>query len=738
MQIQAIHSGQSLNGKSNQYSVGQIQSVTIKERVSVNTAVVSLKGKEMSMTFENGVPAQNKAQVEITAINNDQLTVKTLSTSQPAAEGQAPTKVEEILKAAGVDASNKDFRQAVQILQEKGYPLSKDSLQTIQRFMNTEAGTVEQKLATITALAERQLEVRMPQLKAIHSALHGESIGKMVSEIGKELPEISRISTPSIHLPITTIRDLKSAIIHQQDSAKITEQVMKFIKDSPDLSQAEKSAILKSLQAGKEALLQILSLIDKSKVAVTPVNMEVSVHGKEVMDLMKSVQKDSSMAMVFAKATEFLSGDSANLFEGIERLTGVVEKATELVSKGRELSARKELMTALSIMQEENPKLMDVKPANSLTESEQNAINQIIQGLNLSSKDVIVTEISKKLSQLTIDFIHIKREITRNLDQSIQMMEQKQPQVKQVLESTIKQLDQAILKGEFMLYTDMSTEKKLLQSSSRLQEAKNLLMSGKFLEANQIVKEVKASVEGLLFKPSDVKVKHFVAGMTSNVGEDVFTQGAKPEQSGRNVLELIRKLGMMNEHEVAKSFLNGKQPEMPQTVKSSLLSILQSDQLNPKLAQQVEQAVQNLTGQQLLAKPDSSGMQNLAMQLPLLLHKEVENVKVFVNSQSDKDQIDWENCSLYFVMETKRLGEIGISLTATNRNLFLTFKSDKEDLQQSMTRISDSSLDRFKEIGYSIGSVQFKPMTVETKSSEREASPTVQTAFTKKGYDITI
>ena len=149
-------------------------------------------------------------------------------------------------------------------------------------------------------------------------------------------------------------------------------------------------------------------------------------------------------------------------------------------------------------------------------------------------------------------------------------------------------------------------------------------------------------------------------------------------------------------------------------------------------------AVQHHSGKQLLAKSDSSGLQSLALQLPLLLHKEVENVKVYVNSQSDKEQLDWENCSLYFVLETKRLGEIGISLTATNRNLFLTFKSDKDDLQQSVNRLTESSLERFEEIGYKVGSVQFKSMTVESKEPERQARPSAQGVFKKKGYDVSI
>ncbi len=57
----------------------------------------------------------------------------------------------------------------------------------------------------------------------------------------------------------------------------------------------------------------------------------------------------------------------------------------------------------------------------------------------------------------------------------------------------------------------MSTEKKLLSASSQLAEAKKLLAKGEIVEANKLVKEVKMNIENIIFKPSDVKVKHFVS-----------------------------------------------------------------------------------------------------------------------------------------------------------------------------------------------------------------------------------
>ena len=44
-------------------------------------------------------------------------------------------------------------------------------------------------------------------------------------------------------------------------------------------------------------------------------------------------------------------------------------------------------------------------------------MNEQLQALNLSTKDILVTKISQKLAQATADFQNLKRDITRNLNQ---------------------------------------------------------------------------------------------------------------------------------------------------------------------------------------------------------------------------------------------------------------------------------------------------------------------------------
>src|SRR5690606_40345338 len=100
----------------------------------------------------------------------------------------------------------------------------------------------------------------------------------------------------------------------------------------------------------------------------------------------------------------------------------------------------------------------------------------------------------KKLSQAAIDFKAVQRDITNSLRTAESLIRQAPIQARPSLESAIKQLDNAILKSEFMLYTDMKTEKQLLQASSQLHEARKLLNRGERGQASEIIHQVRQTV----------------------------------------------------------------------------------------------------------------------------------------------------------------------------------------------------------------------------------------------------
>ncbi len=145
---------------------------------------------------------------------------------------------------------------------------------------------------------------------------------------------------------------------------------------------------------------------------------------------------------------------------------------------------------------------------------------EFLAAIPASSRDLLVTTITKKMSQAALDFKAVQRDISNALYTAEKMVQQSPVLARPSLETAIKQLDQAILKSDFMLYTDMTTEKKLLQASSQLHEAKKWLAAGESGKASEIVQQVRSTVDKIIFQPSDQRVKHFVAKQWADLQEE--------------------------------------------------------------------------------------------------------------------------------------------------------------------------------------------------------------------------
>lgn len=649
--------------------------------------------------------------------------------------------------------THSDIKEVLSVLSNKGYHLNQDSVQTIQQFMRNQPGSVEDKLATVQALAQKNLEITPTNLSSIYEALKGVPVSTVLHEF---LQDDSLLEVEAdIHKEQEEVHLLKHLKNHP-DFKKMVEA----IESEQSLSQELKNEILKALKQIEMADFTKLKQMDKGIMDLilykwsnltTSTNSYLSDLQKMFLSAVKDVQSEASFAKVL-DALKLIIAELPNETELVEAF----ERASREASQGRELTARKELSQALNQISDENAQLQNAIPSVTLSSSEQYLINEAVQSLQLDSKTIVVTEITKKLSQLAIDFKKMRQDISKNLEQITGETKQvNQNQMKHLLEASIKKLDNAILKGDYLLYTDMRTEKKLLTASSQLAEAKNLLTKGNHAEARLIVKEVKTLIDQLTFKPSEVRVKHFVSKQSlkellpaKQIATE-FQQAIKPfpeqDQSARRIFETIRRLGLTNENELVQALSSSAskgEQDLPSNLKSTLLKMMQEEGTG-KHTQPIEQALSSLTGQQLLSKHDSNGIQSLFMQLPLLLNKQVENVKVYLNSNNKDGKIDWENCSLYFVLETRKLGDIGILVTATNRNLSITLKNNREQFQEKMELLTDTAVERLNDIGYNVSSIQFKPFTTDRVDETMSAVVKTDTitdnaADHKKGYDFTV
>ncbi|MGP9077214.1 hypothetical protein ACSYHE_15690 [Geobacillus thermodenitrificans subsp. calidus] len=426
--------------------------------------------------------------------------------------------------------------------------------------------------------------------------------------------------------------------------------------------------------------------------------------------------------------------------------------ARKLMEKGRELAARQ---TVLKTLNEIETSIPSTSTERSLD------VDRLFDGawqasLSLESKQFLVQTVTKKMAQAALDFKNVKRDVMRQLETVAQLTENKSPatrlQATSMLEMAIKQLDNAILKSDIMLFTDMATEKQLMKASSALAEAKKRLRQGDSVGARNIVNEVKNMLANLVFKPSEAKVKHFVMmqGDTTADSSKVFleqmNQVMQPPADGpsaRHVFDTIRRLGLTHEYEAAEwlVFKGNQEESASQNMKEVLLRLAQSG--NESVARQAEQALTNLTGQQLLNKWDgTAGWQSFFFTLPLLWRNEVQNVNVYVNGRQHGEQIDWENCQLYFLLETRKLGDLGILLHANERNLSITLRNDRDDFAEKAKPFIDMAKERLEEIGYRVTAVNVTKLTNEVQRKDEQPSP-VPTArpyrrFAERGYDWTI
>ncbi|KAA9022059.1 hypothetical protein [Niallia endozanthoxylica] len=495
---------------------------------------------------------------------------------------------------------------------------------------------------------------------------------------------------------------------------------------------------------------------------------------QSIRQALTQLQKEPNLELGLEQVRKAISSNPSIDLKTIEKIENALNHTEQLNDKGREIAARQHMTKELSAVEKElvetEPKaVQEAKPQETLPYD----LNEQLQALNVQGKDILITKVTQKLAQATHDFRELKREISRNLDNVERVIntfkKNAYPQAKQMLEATISKLDNAILKSDMMLFTDMRTEKQLLQASSQLAEAKKLLSKGDHAQAGKIVHDVKTLIDKIIYKPSEQKVVHFVdkevLGMEtrtpsqqllSKFSESTYNANQNHEGSARQMYDMVRSLGLNHESDVANSLVfqrsdqpGSEQQQQHQNLKEVLMKLAQGEgqENNPKIAQQAEQALTNLTGQQLLSKSDGNGtLQSMFFNLPLMLGGNPENLQVFINSKNEGEQVEWENCNLYFLLETKKLGDVGILLNSTDKNLSITVKNDMPGFKEKMEPIAELTKQKLQEVGYNVSSIAFtrmNPVTKQTTSHKELGSEMVQVKatrqnFNEKGLNFTI
>ncbi len=497
----------------------------------------------------------------------------------------------------------------------------------------------------------------------------------------------------------------------------------------------------------------------EAKLEKTPIQNKTEITKQEVDQWLNMITKQSKMG----QALDLLQSEINKYPESapVKKVIESMERAAQHVQSKKELAARKEIHETL---QQIKPNL----PSESTENHEMQTINVEMKSfiensplLASASKDIVVTKVTEKLAKATIDFKEVQRELVRNLNNVDNMLRTQhiQPQAKQLLESTIAKLDNSILKSEMMILSDMDTEKKLMQASSQLTEAKKFLSSGNPHEAQKIVQNVSKLLEKINWKPSEVKVMHYTSGLSEGQSvphyekhltktiSNIANYSDMEYGSPREMFEKLRSMGLNYERDIGNYFASNKPEHQLRDLESNnlkyLLQKISSEDGTGKFSQQIEQTLSNITGQQLLSKSDhQANQQSMMFSLPVQLEQQMKNIKVFVNSKKDGQKVDWENCSLYFLIETPKLGEVGIQVSAADRKLSLTLKNNSYDFEQVAKPIGEKAIQKIEEIGYQVNGLKFTDLRKGPVQQEDRKEEQMQTDFKEyfmgKGMNFTI
>jgi len=386
--------------------------------------------------------------------------------------------------------------------------------------------------------------------------------------------------------------------------------------------------------------------------------------------------------------------------------------------------------------------------------AEEEYLASLLAAAGLKGKDYLMTEITPRLRAAAQSFKEIKREIANNLDMAARYIKESGASgihnAKVNLQKTIDLLDKAILKSDIALLGDMKLEKELLKADSLLQKAKTMLDKGDYDKAWDIVDKVKSSIQALNWKPSNSRVIHMASlkeGLmeSANVEDKLKTAFKALNDNFRNqdytprkVYEAIRTLGGDHEGETAR-FLAGEkvnQEDLNNNIKSLLMKLSDKDGAASEL-------VQKISGNQLLNKESNGFLQSMFFALPLVINGKISDMKVYINSKKEEKKLDWQNCSIFFLIDTKKLGETGVLLQASGGNLNITVKNDREDLKDRVSPLLKGFQENLKELGYEVGSIKFTRLSSKEEDKLLNTRP-ISTASVnpistiKKGIDIRI
>ncbi|WP_444685666.1 hypothetical protein [Alkalicoccus luteus] len=664
---------------------GETVRAVIVERTSEREAVVQIRGREVNAVFEGRVPSGDTVQADVSRIQDGKVTLRAAVAAE--ASDRSRPDIQALIREAGGQPVAKTV-EAVRILQAHGR-LTSENVRTVVQFMTESRGgsvqAVQQAMDTRAALSADVLDRFQ---RAAHTT--------PLQALQQVMTAGASADTPAVH----GIRQTLPALLQAYESGSGVRNAVTALQQSASgtvhaeaVNQLLRTVLSAQSQGGRS------TAADKLRELVFPA-LDKAPANSPALPLRTAAEQMLQQQQQTANAST------------LEQLRHVLF----LLDEGKEVRAA-QLFQQLSSSQPPDR----VQSASGIT--------------------VMVREVTPAMASARDEFQGFQREAVRSLarmDLLIQRFQQQAaPQVKPMLEQVIQQLDKSINRSGWLLFASMKQERTLLQASSELTHAKQLMNQGQLRQAAAVTAGVRQTIEQMEYKPSAFRYQHVhkeadserpitqqIRQLTENTGRTL----AANEHSGRNVLEALRQFGFNREVELVRPDM--RNPEENRNLKGLLGRMLQAGGEQEAGAQR---ALAVINGHQQGNRLDSQS--GLLFHVPLMLDDTMQELKIFVDERH-QGGLDWENIQLYFHLEAPVSGPLGIRVSVQNRQLTVSFYNDESTFSERLEPLKEKYAASIREIGYQVQSIQSAPMEIEEKQAPA-ADPAAEENF-KDGVDVKI
>lgn len=655
--------------------------------------------------------------------------------------GATPKKYEKAPAEAFVPSKNTPLAEIKEIYRKHNQPLDDKQLKEIDQFFSDTEGSKTDKLKAVDMALTKGVPIESSNLEEIHAAIKTDGESKLLD-------------------------------IEVQD---VTDQeTLKDFVDTLELPESVKDYIIEQLDQGvplKEILQNVVKqfFTVKVKEAESPMalleQIKVALEGlspKEMALVLKAIAVAANSVEDVSPQIEEMHSEDLVLSLDFNEETDENKKAAEYVLEDKDSSATTNTNTKQmpSKLETSDPKRVFELTDEALETEIEHAVDRVLEHLDVlaslvENRGTFKVFLVKETTEATIEAKVTFETFQKQLDPLLEV--KPVAQMKENLEKAIASLDKLLIKSTVSLFSDMHMERDLLKASAELDQAKLAFKNEDFATAKAIMTSVKEKVGSIVFNPSMTRIEAFATSKMDRVAQALeprpveldkmiakqlsLSQSEGQTKSSKDVFETLRLMGLTHEVELADTIEGktiSKNASLFQANVKEILLKLMKEEVDARAIEKAENHLMNLAGQQSMTQQDAQDKHAFKFfNYPIeKADGALGDMKVYLNGPKNGEKLDSQNASLYFAVQIKGHGDVGVKLKIHSGRLDMTVQADRA---KTLSEYFEPMFEAIESMGYEKGQLSFE----EAREEERNEKVTTRSLVDQgpsdeKGFDFKI